>query len=473
MGKVVQADYSKVFLLPPALEDWVGPDHPARFIRDFVDTLSLDDLGFKISEASEGRPPYAADLLLKVWLYGYMRRIRHTRPLEDACRNDFGFMWLTGMNCPDHNTLWRFWADNEKVFKGVYRQVLYVALKFELVGLVLHALDGTKIGASLSKKKLWRRRELNKLLLELEAAVEEVMAETGRGREGEAAEEYRLPEELGDAVSRREKIREALAELDGADRDYLHPVDKEARLMKSCNYSGMAYNAQAVVDEASGLIVAEDVVNDEADNAQLVSMTSQARDNLGAAASETVADAGYYAPGELAQAEEDGLSVIVNLPPHVAGKTKKGDFDKSMFQYDEQADRYICPLGRELMFEGTKPASHGNYRLRSYRCHHWRDCPKRELCSSDKRGRKIERGDYEGAVERQRLKQADIGAKEKLKKRKEVVEPVFGQIKEQGKFRQWSLRGLSGARAQWTMICTAFNLNKLYRLWLAGKVVLA
>jgi len=473
MGKVIRADYQKIFLLPPALEDWVGPDHPARFIRDFVNSLDLDKLGFKIPEAYEGRPPYATDLLLRVWLYGYMRKIRHLRPLEEACRNDFGFIWLTGMNHPDHNTLWRFWVDNEKVFKMVYRQVLYVALKFELVGMVLHALDGTKIAVSLSKKKLWRRKELKKLLLELEVAVAEIMAETRRGLEGEITEEYHLSEEFSDSTARLDKIKEVLFELDRVERDYLHPVDKEARLMKSVNYSGMAYNAQAVVDDQSGLIVAEDVVNDEADNSQLVSMTSQAKDNLGAAPEETVADAGYYAPEQLAKAEEGNISVLVNLPSHVAGKQVEEQFGKGRFQYDERADKYLCPLGRELTFEGTKKASHGNYRLRSYRCHYWRDCPQRERCSSDKKGRKIERGEYEEAVERQRLKQADIGAREKLKKRKEVVELVFGQIKEHGEFRCWSLRGLAGVRAQWTMICTAFNLRKLYRQWLVGKVAFA
>lgn len=473
MGKVIRADYTKVFLLPPALEDWVGPDHPARFIRDFVDSLSLDKLGFKIPEAYEGRPPYATDLVLKVWLYGYMRKIRHLRPLEEACCNDLGFMWLTGTNYPDHNTLWRFWVDNEKVFKGVYRQVLYVALNCDLVGMVLHALDGTKIGVSLSKKKLWRRKEQKKLLLELEVAVAEIMAETRRNLEGEITEEYYLPEELSDATVRRDKIKKALSELDKAERDYLHPVDKEARLMKSVNYSGMAYNAQAVVDEQSGLIVAEDVVNDEADNAQLVSMISQARDNLGDVASETVADAGYYAPGELAKAEAENMSVLVNLPSQVAGGTRIGNFDKSRFKYDEKADRYICPLGRELICNGTSKTTHGQYRVKCYHCHQWRECPQREKCSSNKRGRKIDRGEYEVAVERQRLKQADTRAKEKLKKRKEVVEIVFGRIKEHGGFRQWSLRGLLGVKAQWTMICTVYNLNKLYRLWQVGKVVFA
>ena len=95
MGRRIDVDYAQEFLLPPSLEDWIAPNHPARFIREFVDALDLEDLGIAWAVGERGRPAYAAGLLLKIWLYGYYERIRSTRKLEKACRDHIGFLWLT------------------------------------------------------------------------------------------------------------------------------------------------------------------------------------------------------------------------------------------------------------------------------------------------------------------------------------------------------------------------------------------
>src|ERR1044071_9264843 len=118
MVQPIAPDYGQQFLFPPALEDWVAADHPARFLRETVDQLDLAGLGFAMPVAMEGRPPYAPGLLLKIWLYGYFQRIRSTRKLEAACGDHLPLMWLAGTLRPDHNSLWRFWRGNKKALRG-------------------------------------------------------------------------------------------------------------------------------------------------------------------------------------------------------------------------------------------------------------------------------------------------------------------------------------------------------------------
>lgn len=128
MAHLIDADYTQEFLLPPSLEDWIGPGHPARFIREFVDALDLDALGITWAAGEGGRPGFARGLLLKVWLYGYFERVRSTRKLEKACRDNIGFMWLAGLERPDHNTLNGFFRANKAALRALFRQTVAVAL---------------------------------------------------------------------------------------------------------------------------------------------------------------------------------------------------------------------------------------------------------------------------------------------------------------------------------------------------------
>ena len=263
MGNEIRADYTQQYLLPPSLEEWIPADHPARFIRDFVDSLNLAELGFFIPKAFEGRPPYAADLQLKVWLYGYLEKIRSSRGLEKACYCHIPLIWLTGWNYPDHNTLWRFFSVNKKVFRCVFRQVVMVAYDSGLVGMAVHAVDGTKIRAQSSRRSGHHKKELEKLLKHLDASIDQAITEIESSEASESGE-YRLPDSLIDAEARRAEIKKSLAKLSEIDRDYYHPQEEDARMMKTGEGIDFGYNAQVVVDKESSLIIAEDVVNAEA-----------------------------------------------------------------------------------------------------------------------------------------------------------------------------------------------------------------
>jgi len=468
MSYEIDANYREQWLLPPSLEDLLPSDHPARLVREFVDAVNLGELGFKTEVAETGRPRYATSMLVKVMLYGYMNRIRSTRLWERACYNDVGMLWLTGMNYPDHTSLWRCWNDNRSGLKKLFRQLLQIATAADLVGMVIHAVDGTKILSRASEQQAWRRSSLEEKLKRLDQAIEEIMKQT----EQTAAEggEYRLPEQLQQRQQLREMVQKQLLELNEKQRDQLNPQDPEARVMKCGARKQFAYNAQAVVDEQSKLIVAADVVTDESDNYQLTPMLDQVQQNLGQTAEQTVADAGYLATTQLAEAEEKNYSVLVNLQKPLQEGTDE-PYHASRFSYDADNDQCICPQGETLAFDHIKKRDKVQpYAVRVYRCSSYETCAVRWQCSSSVKGRTIQIHPNHDALVRQREKQKDEAMRAALKRRGSTVEPVFGWSKETMGFRRWTFRGKEKVQTQWLVLCTAMNLLRLRKYWVAGSL---
>lgn len=226
MSRAVRANYDQIFLLPRALDEWVAAEHPARFVRDFVDELPLETLGLKTFPGKEGRPHYAPDMLLKVWLYGWMTRVRSCRGLEKACFESMPFIWLTGNNHPDHNTLWRFFRDNKKALRKLFKLVVQVAVKNDLLGFALHALDGTKIAAACSMEKAQHRKSLEDELTKLDATIDEQMKQIEQSENVPSTEGFAMPKHLENGQTRKEEIRKAIAELDVADVSHLNLFSK-------------------------------------------------------------------------------------------------------------------------------------------------------------------------------------------------------------------------------------------------------
>ena len=466
MSQEIRADYDQMDLLPQSLEEWVPADHPARFLREFVDALDLAELGFRPRESEEGRPNYAADLLLKVWLYGYLARIRSTRELERACREHLSLVWLTGRHAPDHNTLWRFWRENRGALRRVFRAGVRVAAEQGLVGMICHAVDGTKIRAVASRRTVEHRQDLERALEQVEASITEMEAAVEAAEE-EKAGEYRLPERLQAAEQLREAIRASLGRMQEAQREHLHPGELEARLMPCEGRTEPAYNAPAVVDAQAGIIVAATAVNAESDNQLLVPMLEETKANLGAVAEENVADGGYGSAGQLGEAQARGYEVLV-APGAETGGVDRGAYDSSQFEYDAERDEVICPRGERLQFEGRKNRGPHRPAVRCYRCHRYAECPARALCSRRKEGRRIEWSAEHEAGRRQRSKRRDPAKQALLRQRKVIVEPVFGILKQVEGFRRWTVRGLENVRTQWALVCTAYNLKKLCKAWKQG-----
>jgi transposase len=208
------------------------------------------------------------------------------------------------------------------------------------------------------------------------------------------------------------------------------------------------------------------VVADENDRGQLVPMIEETVANLGSGAQVTVADAGYNCAEQLAEAETREYNVLVCF-----GKAGQKPFHKAQFGYDAGRDVVVCPKGEELTYERDRRWK-DRTAVRLYRCRSGGTCECRSQCTQDRKGRCIEVGPHDWAVSRQRELQKDQGNRGHLRRRGAVVEWVFAHIKEHLGFRRFTVRGIEKVRAQWALICTAFNLKRLYRHWAAGALVM-
>lgn len=494
MYNTIYPNYNQQFLLPPSIEDWLPLDHPARFIREFVESINLSELGFKERKSEEGRPNYSNELLLKIWLYGHFEKIYSSRDLEKACYNQIALIWLTGINYPDHNTIWRFFHNNRASIKNVFKQTVKVAIRSDMVGFALQAIDGTKIYADVSKRRSIHKKDLNALLSKLDESLDEIVSEIDEIHNNESSQpEYKLPRRLQNKENLKKLISEGLEELSIEEKIYLKKSvaanieemeregtehlslsDKKSRLMKTKSGTDFCYNAQGAVDDKNYVIVGASVTNEESDRHQMTKMIDESKENTGKVADETLMDGGYFSGEELAKSEDKSYSVLVNIPSSAdKDSSKEGtEFNKSKFTYESETDSYICPEGNKLEYKRTVKRKSRNYKVRIYQCTNHRECPSRDKCNKSKRGREIERTPYEETINKQIEKQKQKEKKYLLSKRKQIVEPVFGWIKHNNCFNRWLYRGLENVEAQWNLICTCVNLKTFYNQWILKRLVL-
>lgn len=462
MAHPIAPDYGQQFLLPPSLEDWVAQDHPARFLREFVDQLDLAALNFVVPTAAAGRPPYHPSLLLKIWLYGYFHRIRATRKLEAACRDLLPLLWLCGLIVPDHNSLWRFWRDNQKALRTLFKQTVQLAVHTGAVGFALQALDGTKIQAACSGPKGWSKEYMEKLLAQLDAALDDIELEIVAENPPTDAPGYLLPESLAQRQALRQEIQKGLAQLEADGRHHYHPAEPEARRMKVGDTNRYAYNAQALADAKEQIIVACEATRQENDHGQLVPMIEQAKENLGPAAAQTLtlADTGYGSGADLQAASDKGHKVLAPSPE--GRPAHNNPYATQHFSIDAQARTVTCPQGRLLDVEGQ--TTKAGQTVQRFRCHH-RDCPVRDQCTRDPKGRQIEVWPHHAAVAAMRGELEKPGLRAQCEQRSRIIEPRFAQLKQHDGFRRWTVWGLEAVRTQWSLLCATLNLRILYKRW--------
>ena len=416
-----------------------------------------------------------AGLALSVWLFGFVTGIRSSRKLEAACRDQISYLWLTGWQHPDHNTLWRFYKDHRQAMRGLLKRTVRTAVAMELVDLAVQAVDGTKVSANASSKRSYDAEGLAKLLERLDRAI----AELEDQNEGETERApVHLPEKLADRRALRDRVRRAMDELeDLKGRKNINLTDRDARFMKMRQGFLPAYNAQAMVSpvktgqETSGMLVtAIEVVDEPADYARLTPMLQEAEETTGVKTPLTLADAGYHSAAALQECADRGQQVA--MPESPRGMALDHPYHKDRFTYDADTDTYSCPQGQVLSLVRGRFARKTKKRMYQAPKHVCQACPVAGVCiTRGSPSRSLAISPYDPALLRHRAWMATDEARRAFKKRKQLVEPVFGIIKEQQGLRRFLLRGLGNVAAEWTLLATAFNLRTLWRVWRTQRPV--
>jgi transposase len=222
-----------IWLLPPSLEEVIGPEHPARFIGMFVDqldrvawaTLAIDPQG-----EPRGAPSYAPAVLLSVWLYGFVTGVRSSRKLEVACRDQLPYRWLSGWQRPDPNTLWRFYQAHRQQMRTLLKRTVQTALRLGLIDLAVQAVDGTKMAGNAAKERTYDATGLAKLLARLDRAIADLEAQNETGGD---APPPSLPPSLRQKQALREQVQAALPVVEAEEGpERINLTDPEAVLLK-------------------------------------------------------------------------------------------------------------------------------------------------------------------------------------------------------------------------------------------------
>jgi transposase len=465
-------DRSQTLLFPERLEDYIGAENPVRFLDAFVADLDLHALGFARAQcAATGRPPYDPAALLKLYLYGYLHRIRSSRLLEAECQRNVEVIWLLGKLTPDFKTIADFRKDNLKPLRAVARQFTVLCRKLELFGGELLAIDGSKFGAVNARDQNFNALKLKDLIARADARLAEYLqaldAADASEPGGAALSQSELAAKIAAMQEKQDWHKELLAQLD-EEQKQISVTDPDTRKMPTAQGMMVGYNAQVAVDAKHKLIAADDVTNEVTDFKQLANVALEAKANLEIKQAEVVADAGYYNAAEVSRCAEAGLTAYVPKAD-TSANTARGLYGKSRFKYDAAKDVYVCPAGAELTYRFNTYEL--GRELSYYRASGCKGCALKPQCTRNKANRTITREENEGLMEAMAARMAAQPGKFKL--RKTLAEHPFGTIKRWFGYTHFLLKGLEKVRCEWSLTTLAYNLKRVLNLVSFEKLMAA
>lgn len=499
----------QLVLIPRALEDMIPEDHPVRLVDEILDQLDWSEWEATY-HGSFGKPPIHPAVMAKILLFAMIRRIRSSRGIEYELKHSIDFMWLASGRHIDHTTISEFRRKNSPALRGIFRQMVKLAINLGIANLSELCIDGTRVLANANKYKTWTAKRLAKALEELDAQIVEALEsfevndaldEDLLGRDVSADS---LPAAVRDLKTRRaqlESLMETTQSMDETRRKngskgpaQIPKTDTDSRILPN-KEGGYAANftPMATVESQSGLIVVADVLVGNVEHDQFSAIVDTVRSDFDVDVERVLADSAYTTGENLTTAEEKEVQLIGPLAepkcddnPAVRDdptqpvaaealdrlpinpQTKR--FDKRAFHYDAEADLYHCPAGKPLPHRTTENTTRGgkSVRRKVYTCHDCAGCPLAERCRKNpeaKRGREVMHDEHEAARRRQRALMKTEEAQAAYLRRLHIGEFPFAVIKSRFGIRQFLLRGIEGVSQEWQWASTGFNLSKLMSRW--------
>ncbi len=465
----------QVTFMPPVIDDYIGPNDPARVYDAFIDALDFNELGISLIPKA-GAERYEPRRMLKLLVYGPSYGDRSSRKLERACQHNLSYIWLMNGLQPDYRTIIRFRSDHKDAIKKVLKQCVRMCVKMNLVEGNTLFIDGSKLRANASADNKLNREDLEKELIKIEMHIDELMAETERLDQAEDGlpSLVKTQRHIADRQQLAGWMKDCITEIDNEKRSSVNRIDPDSVIAKCRQGTHAIHNVQCVTDDKHGLIVQAQAVSDGNDNNQLVPQLKQASENIGRSPNVVCADAGYFNPTKTK--DIDNNVTVVMPSPQQANKAKNpnklppGPFDKSHFQYNKERNIYVCPEGKTLKYQGAEAG-------RSYR-HTYRanpgDCSQCQhygVCTSSHSGRSVHCSNNEDIILRQEAIYASNLGRAIYRRRKQTAEHPFGHWKYNLRAGQFLLRGHKKVNAEVSVLATCFNLARMITIVGATELI--
>src|ERR1700712_838667 len=462
MTHIAGHDRSRTLLLPESLDEYVGQDNPVRFIDASIDGLALTAAGFtRVKPKTTGRPGYAPKDLLKLYIYGYLNRVRSSRRLETETHRNIEVIWL--LRHPDFKTIADFRRINHKAFRPVFRQLVLLCRQLDLFGRELIAVDGTRIKAVTNKDRNFTHASLAQFIKLADAKLDDYLQRLDQSDAGEVkttgSRVRNLAEKIAAIRERRTRCKDMLEQLERTGEDQISLTDPDSRAMAAHTRVAVGYNAQIAVDVKHKLIVEQQVTNQVVDMGQLLHTSEPAKEVLGVETIDVVADKGYFKIEDIEACEKAGIVPYVPRPQR-GPSVRAGLFRKDEFRYDAASDSYVCPAGQRLhpysssLLRGLKKINYVN----KLACD---DCAIRSRCTNG-RFRTVSRLENEAVLDRMQARLS--GRPDNPDRRGETVEHPFGTIKQWMTQGAFLMRGLEKVRAEFSLTALVYNLRRVLNI---------
>ena len=461
---ITGSDRNQIPLFASSMDQAIAKDNQVRLIDLFVDSLKLSDFGFDFEFVENGRPAYHPADLLKLFIYGYLNRMRSSRVLEKECVRNIELIWLMKTLVPDHNTIANFRKNNPKPIARVFRATVKLASHFELIGGSLVAGDSTKLRAQNSKKNNFNPAKIERHIAYIDNKLLEynkVLAQ----EDGDELVKKQVASKVKKHQLQKDKYLQYKETIDSTGVTQISTSDPDSRqIMTRNNISEVAYNVQTVVDALHNIPIDFKVTN-ENDSKAMGGMLRRTKTILGHNNFIAIYDKGYHTGSEFAYAERLKIDVLVAIPS-VAAHAPDWAFDVEHFKYDLKNDSFTCPANQILTTNGnwySKKNGKSLTQMKHYKTSACLSCELFKKCTKNTRGRLIERSQHADLIYQNKIRIENNY--ETYRRRQAIVEHPYGVIK-----RQWDFyyimtkKTIKHASADVGLIFTAYNLKRVFNL---------